>query len=120
MLLLAQVRDPRVDHADNETFLSLMEDYFNQPTEVCRSSTLRLLCRLLKGMSALAELSKTLSPSSPSSRAGLPMQAKMADVRPELAYQVGLTVRQTLPQGAGARSAWELAPAAAVPPPSLS
>ncbi|GAB4817628.1 hypothetical protein N2152v2_004674 [Parachlorella kessleri] len=44
------VRDPRVDSADNERFLSLVEDYFAQPTE-----------------------------------------AKMADVRPELSYQVGAT-----------------------------
>ena len=41
------VRDPRVDTADNDAFLSLLERYFSQPLE-----------------------------------------AKMADVRPELAYQV--------------------------------
>ncbi|EFN59425.1 hypothetical protein CHLNCDRAFT_19374 [Chlorella variabilis] len=44
------VRDPRVDTADNDAFLSLLERYFSQPLEV-----------------------------------------KMADVRPELAYQVGAT-----------------------------
>lgn len=44
------IKDPRVDSADNDRFISLMESYFSQPTEI-----------------------------------------KMADVRSELAHQVGAT-----------------------------